>query len=88
MSLLTSVFALQQIELHLEDLNQPLTQKEATAVISRIRILAVSTLLSVGILGELPTDENSRPLPVELPSYTILADTMHDLTEQRESGRE
>lgn len=98
MSLDTAVFAIQQIELHLGTLEvkagEELGLNEVLRVISRIRILVTSTLISLGVLGDLQTGEDGKPVPVELPSLGIAeGETLADATarvlmrtDERESG--
>jgi hypothetical protein len=96
-SLDAAVFALQQIELHLEDADdrEPLDGRENNqlanlrGVISRVRLLAVSTLVTLGVLGELEIGPDGKPLPVELPGLDIreATDTLRALTAERESVR-
>lgn len=55
--------------------------------VSRVRILVISTLVSLGVLGDLPTDEDGKPAPVELPSlgFADQHDTLRRLTAERKS---
>lgn len=94
MSLETAVWAIQQMELHLSDFKAPpesMTLTEIASIISRLRILCVSTLVTLGVLGDLPTGENGKPEPVGLPSlgFADQKDTLRRLTKERESrGRD
>lgn len=108
MSLDTAVFALQQIQLHLDTVEderdaplrklferteregpQPWRESEAEklrGVLSRVRILTTTTLVSLGIMGDLETDEDGLPVPVELPSMGIeeQQQALRDLTAERQ----
>jgi hypothetical protein len=102
MSLETAVFALQQIALHLDgmdDADVPLrklfsktddaesAEERLRGILSRIRILTTTTLVSLGILGDLETGEDGLPSPVELPSMGIEEQqaTLRSLTAERQS---
>lgn len=89
-SLDAATFALQQIELHLADADEgSMTEDELRGVLSRVRILSVSTLVTLGVLGELKVGQDGKPLPVDLPGLEVEAtgEMLRTLTAERQSVR-